>query len=242
MPSRCALTDRSCSATGVVYINPMTREEFEQPADVVILASYVFNNIRLLLHSELGKPYNPADGTGIIGKNYAYQVQGGSAVGFYDDKEFNLYAGAGALGSEIDDFNGDNFDHADLNFIHGAGIRLSQTGLRPIANNSVPKGTPTWGKEFKQASIKYANRVLTIAPQGASMPWRHHYVDLDPTYKDAYGIPLVRITYDFEEQDRELVKFMYRAVPIDAQYGRSHYGSGQGFISCQQLLADVGCR
>ncbi|MCM3341925.1 GMC family oxidoreductase [Paenibacillus sp. MER TA 81-3] len=202
------LLHNGSKATGVIYINPMTREEFEQPADVVILASYVFNNIRLLLHSKLGKPYNPADGTGIIGKNYAYQVQGGSAVGFYDDKEFNLYAGAGALGSEIDDFNGDNFDHADLNFIHGAGIRLSQTGLRPIANNSVPKGTPTWGKEFKQASIKYANRVLTIAPQGASMPWRHHYVDLDPTYKDAYGIPLVRITYDFEDQDRELVKFM----------------------------------
>ncbi|UUZ86617.1 hypothetical protein LJK88_11315 [Paenibacillus sp. P26] len=40
------------------------------------------------------------------------------------------------------------------------------------------------------------------------MPWKHHYLDLDPTYKDAYGLPLLRMTFDFEEQDRELAKFL----------------------------------
>ncbi|MEF3306028.1 GMC oxidoreductase, partial [Paenibacillus sp. GYB003] len=108
----------------------------------------------------------------------------------------------------IAELNADNFDHSNLPFIHGAGIRLFQTGQRPIANNSVPAGTPQWGKEFKQASLKYAYSTLTVASQGSNMPWRHHYVDLDPTYKDAYGIPLIRITYDFEEQDRQLVKYM----------------------------------
>lgn len=190
------------------YVNPLTGQEYEQPADVVILASYVFNNVRLLLTSKLGKPYDPNTGTGVVGKNYAYQTNGGSATGFYDDQQFNLFAGAGALGMEIPDFNGDNFDHSDLNFIHGAGIRISQTGLRPIANNSVPKGTPTWGKDFKATSLKYANNYLTVAAQGSSMPWRHHYLDLDPTYKDAYGKPLVRITFDFEEQDRQMIAFM----------------------------------
>ncbi|MDG0873876.1 GMC family oxidoreductase [Paenibacillus thiaminolyticus] len=195
-------------ATGVVYVDTVTRKEFIQPADVVILASYVFNNVKLLLLSNLGTPYNPDTGQGVIGRNYAYQVNGGAAAGFYEDREFNTYAGAGALGIEIDDFNGDNFDHSDVNFIHGAGIRLSQTGLRPIANNSVPEGTPSWGKEFKKASLHYAYRTLSIAPQGANMPWRHHYLDLDPTYKDTYGLPQIRITYDFEDQDREMVKFM----------------------------------
>lgn len=195
-------------ATGVVYVNTVTGEQFEQPADIVVMASYVFNNVKLLLVSKLGKPYDPAAGTGVIGRNYAYQVQGGSATGFFDDKEFNLYAGAGALGMEVDDFNGDNFDHASLNFIHGAGIRVYQAGQRPIANNSVPSGTPGWGKEFKQKSIFYANRTITISPQGSNMPWRHHYIDLDPTYKDVYGLPLPRVTFDFEDQDREMVKYL----------------------------------
>ncbi|MDF2815754.1 MAG: family oxidoreductase, partial [Paenibacillus sp.] len=213
-------------ASGVVYVNTVTQEEFEQPADVVIVASYVFNNVRLLLTSKLGKPYDPSTGSGIIGKNYCYQTNGGAATGFFDDKEFNLYAGAGSLGMEIPDFNGDNFDHTDLNFIHGAGIRISQTGLRPIANNSVPAGTPSWGKDFKQKSIKYANSVLTVSPQGSSLPWKHHYLDLDPTYKDNNGIPLIRITFDFEEQDRQMIKFIAgKAAGIMKEMGPTTMGS-----------------
>ncbi|GED30042.1 GMC family oxidoreductase [Brevibacillus centrosporus] len=194
-------------ATGVMYTDVTTGEELEQPADIVVLTSYVFNNARLLLMSKLGRPYDPATGKGVIGKNYAYQVIRGGAVGFFDDKEFNLYAGAGALAMCLDDYNGDNFDHKDLNFIHGANISLSQLGLRPIANNKVPEGTPSWGKDFKAASLKYANRFLSVGAQGASMPFRHHFLDLDPTYKDVFGDPLIRITYDFEEQDRQLAAY-----------------------------------
>ncbi|AMA74430.1 GMC family oxidoreductase [Aneurinibacillus sp. XH2] len=195
-------------AIGVMYTDVTTGEEIEQPADIIVIASYVFNNVRLLLNSKLGRPYDPATGRGVIGKNYAYQVMRGNAIGFFENKEFNTFAGAGALGVTLDDYNGDNFDHSDLKFIHGASISLTQTGLRPIANNPVPKGTPSWGKEFKRQSIKYANRSLTVAAQGASMPFRHHFLDLDPTYKDVFDDPLIRITFDFEEQDRQLALFL----------------------------------
>lgn len=107
----------------------------------------------------------------------------------------------------LDDYNGDNFDHSDLKFLHGASISLSQTGQRPIANNPVPSGTPNWGKEYKAASLKYFNRALGVGAQGASMPFRHHFLDLDPTYRDVFGDPLMRITFDFEEQDRQLAAF-----------------------------------
>lgn len=40
------------------------------------------------------------------------------------------------------------------------------------------------------------------------MSYRHHYLDLDPTYKDEFGDPLIRITFDFEDQDRELARFL----------------------------------
>ncbi|CEH30963.1 GMC family oxidoreductase [Aneurinibacillus migulanus] len=195
-------------ATGVMYTDVTTGEEIEQPADIVVVTSYVFNNVRLLLNSKLGRPYEPSTGRGVIGKNYAYQVMRGSALGFFDNKEFNTFAGAGALGASLDDYNGDNFDHSDVNFIHGGNIAMTQTGLRPIANNPVPKGTPSWGKEFKTQSVKYANRTLTVAGQGSSMPFKHHYLDLDPVYKDAFGDPLIRMTFDFEEQDRQLAKFL----------------------------------
>ncbi|PAE44324.1 hypothetical protein CHI06_02030 [Bacillus sp. 7884-1] len=170
-----------------------TGEEIEQPADIVVLTSYVFNNVRLLLQSGVGRPYDPVSGTGVIGKNYAYQVQKGSATGFFEKEEFNTFAGAGALGMTVDDFN------------------------------KVPKGTPSWGKEFKANSVKYANRVLSVGGQGASMPFKHHYLDLDPTYKDEFGDPLIRITYDFEEQDRQLAKYLSeRCKEIMNEMGADH--------------------
>ena len=57
-------------ATGVLYVDSKTGEEFEQPADVVVLTSFTFNNIKLLLHSEIGTPYNPKTKKGIIGNNF----------------------------------------------------------------------------------------------------------------------------------------------------------------------------
>ncbi|MFC5650311.1 GMC family oxidoreductase [Paenibacillus solisilvae] len=195
-------------ATGVLYTDVTTGEEIEQPADIVVVTSYVFNNVRLLLMSGIGKPYNPATGTGVIGRNYAYQVIKGNAVGFFEKQQFNNFAGAGALGVNLDDYNGDNFDHSDLKFLHGGSISISQTGQRPILNNPIPGGTATWGAEFKTNSLKYANRVISVGGQGSSMSFKHHYLDLDPTYKDAYGDPLMRLTFDFEEQDRELAVFL----------------------------------
>lgn len=213
-------------ATGVMYIDTTTGEEIEQPADIVVVTSYVFNNIRLLLMSGIGKPYDPATGRGVIGKNYAYQVLKGNAVGFFNDKEFNTYAGAGALGILLDDYNGDNFDHSNVKFVHGGGISLTQTGYRPIQNNPVPMGTPMWGKEFKKQSLKYANRFLTVGAQGSSMPFKHHYLDLDPTYKDTFGDPLIRITFDFEEQDRQLAVYLAsKCADILKEMGADHIDS-----------------
>lgn len=194
-------------ASGVIYVDSQTGERYEQPADVVVLTSYVFNNVRLLLSSGIGEAYNPETKKGIIGKNYCYQIPGGSS-GFFENEKFNIAMGAGALGACLDDFNADNFDHTDLDFIHGGTIQITQTGRRPIASNPVPPGTPSWGKEFKEQSLKYFNRNLSVGAQGASMPHSENYLDLDPKYKDIYGNPLLRMTYNFTENDRNMSYFL----------------------------------
>lgn len=197
-------------ATGVRYIDLTTGKEYEQPAEVVVLTSYVLNNVRLLLQSGLGKPYDPETETGVIGKNYCYQIEF-KGQGFFDQK-FNMHMGAGALGMAIDDLNGDNFDHSDLDFLHGGWISLRQGGRTPISSNAVPVGTPSFGREFKDKSIYYFYRMLAVGTQGASLPHRYNYLDLDPTYTDAYGNPLIRMTYDFHEQDKNLAAFLAEKI------------------------------
>ncbi|WP_132058652.1 GMC family oxidoreductase [Halorussus amylolyticus] len=191
---------------GVRYVDRQTDEVYVQPAETVALTAYVLNNVRLLLLSDIGEPYDPETGEGVVGKNYCYQNFGASATGFFDDEQWNLYMGAGALGASLDDFNGDNFDHSDLDFIHGGNVSISQTGQRPIANNPTPPDTPDWGSEFKAESLDNYHSTLSISAQGSVMPFQRNYLDLDPTYTDQYGQPLLRMTFDWREQDRNLVE------------------------------------
>lgn len=197
-------------ATGVKYIDTQSGEEFIQPAEVVALTSYMLNNAKLLMVSEIGEQYDPDTGRGTLGKNYAYQI-GPGATGFFDE-QMNTFMGAGALGMNIDDFNGDNFDHTDLDFIHGSSITILQGGTRPIASNPTPPDVPLWGAEFKKASIENYTRSLGVFGQGASMPHKENYLSLDPTYKDAYGVPLLQMTYNFTDQDRKLHKFITEKI------------------------------
>jgi gluconate 2-dehydrogenase alpha chain len=90
---RVELTPDRKRATGVTYVNS-AGEEFFQPAEVVILSAYVLQNVRLLLLSGIGKPYDPKTGEGIVGKNYAYQTMSSVNV-FFEDKILNPFIGAG---------------------------------------------------------------------------------------------------------------------------------------------------
>lgn len=192
--------------TGVKYVDTQTGEEFIQPAEVVVLTSFVFNNAKLLMTSDIGEQYDPETGKGTLGKNYCYQIEP-EASGFFDE-QMNTFMGAGALGMTIDDFNGDSFDHSDLDFIHGSSITFLQSGSRPIGTNPIPSDVPLWGPEFKKASIENFTKSLSVFGQGASLPHKHNYLSLDSTYKDQYGLPLLKMTYNFTDQDRNLHKYI----------------------------------
>src|SRR6185312_2862999 len=193
-------------ATSVTYIDIQGRE-FEQPAEIVILSAYILHNVHTLLVSGIGKPYDPSTGEGVVGKNYAYQITS-SVNAYYDDKIFNPYIGAGTMGMVIDEFNGDNFDHGGKGFIGGGYIACWNTGARPIETHPVPDGTPKWGGKFKQAVAKNYLRTTSVATHGAVMSHRSNCLDLDPTYKDVYGRPLMRLTFDFTDNEMKMSQFL----------------------------------
>ncbi len=65
----------------------------------------------------------------------------------------------------------------------------------------MPPGTPRWGAAWKNATKQYYNNTLTFSSQGSSYATRGNYLDLDPTYKDRFGRPLLRVTFDFPDND-----------------------------------------
>jgi len=216
---RVNLADDGKTATGVTLVDA-NGQLWEQPAGIVVISAYQIDNIRLMLLSGIGKVYDPATGKGTIGRNYAYQTISGANL-FFENERFNPFIGGGALGLQIDEWNGDNFDHSGLGFIGGAGILVNSTNGRPIGlSDQVPKGTPAWGSEWKRALRHSYQNGAAIFNQGTSFAHRKVFADLDPTYKDRHGQPLLRVTFDYNENDRRMAKFtMDKAVEIGRKAG-----------------------
>ena len=215
------VTHKNGKATGVIYVDMRTGFQYEQPADVVILAAYPISNTRIMLLSEIGQPYDPLTRKGVIGKNSAGLTSpGGSARGFFEKKKFNLFMGSGAIGGTFSDLDSDNIDNSNLDFIGGGICEIRQRGSGPIGFNPVPSGTPSWGKEFKQKSLHYANRMLSVGFMSPSFGWSFNYMDLDPNYTDMFNDPLLRITHSVTEQDQNYAEyFIERAAEIMEEMG-----------------------
>jgi gluconate 2-dehydrogenase alpha chain len=213
-------------AVSVTYLDAQGREQ-EQPADLIFLTAFSFNNVRLMLLSGIGKPYDPVTNTGVVGKNYAYQTNTAATMFFDSGKVFNLFMGSGALGTVIDDFNGDNFDHAPYGFIGGADINQNTNHARPIEWHPVPQGTPRWGSRWKSTVAHYYNRAFAIDAQGGFQSYRGNYLDLDPTYRDVYGQPLLRMTLDFGPHEHKQSAFMVSILEkIARATGASRWSTG----------------
>src|SRR5262249_51924316 len=158
--------------------------EYEQPADVVVIAAFSLNSTKLLLQDRIGEPYDPRTGKGVVGRNFCYQVMS-SVPAFYKDRWINPFLGSGSSQMVVADFN-----HGALGFL-GGGYIFSHVHGRPIAARVVPAGTPRWGSQWKQANADWYAHAFNIGVHGSNYPHRDNYLGLDPDYRDAYGQPLL---------------------------------------------------
>lgn len=108
-----------------------------------------------------------------------------------------------------DEFNGDNFDHGPHGFVGGGYLGQVQTNGRPIETTPVPKGTPRWGAKWKEAvRDNYLSNIKGGSIHGSMYSYRDVYLDHDPTYKDRFGRPMLRMTIDFHDNELKAAEFM----------------------------------
>ena len=202
--------------TGVRYIDLLSGDEIEQPADVVVLSAFTFTNAKLLLQGQIGAAYDPSTRRGVVGKNFCHQTSSTITV-FYKDRWINPFLAAGSSQTIIDEWNGDNFDHAGLGFIGGAYIFNNTTNGRPIGTRPLPPGTPQWGTQWKQANADWYAHAFNLTTIGSCYPHVENYLSLDPTYRDAFGQPLLRITFDWRDNEVKMSEYVTRKAAELAQ-------------------------
>ena len=194
-------------ANGVTYLKD--GQEYFQPADVVLLASYVYENVRTLLLSKSDAyPDGLSNNHGQVGRHYFSHATGAGVDALFP-WNLNKWYGAAAQGVAVDNWADDNFDHADLDFIGGGNLWL-YTERRPIA--AAEMGTfgraPRWGSSWKAFVRQNADRWTNTYIQKTTLPYEDNYLDLDPTVTDPLGVPVCRITADYKDNERKIAAFM----------------------------------
>jgi len=200
--------DANGRVTGVTYL--VDGAEFIQPAKVVLVAGYTYENIRLLLLSKSKAfPNGLANNHGQVGRHYFSHNQTAGVSALFPWKTNGWY-GLPAQGVAVDDWADDNFDHADLDFIGGGNLWV-YSDRRPIAAagmSTFGRTKKSWGAEWKAFIRQNADRTNTSYLQKTTLPHEENYLDLDPVVKDPLGFPVCRITAEYKANERRVASFI----------------------------------
>jgi gluconate 2-dehydrogenase alpha chain len=188
-------------ATGAAYVQD-GRKLF-QPARAVLLAAFTYENTRLLLLStSKAYPAGLANNHGQVGKHFMAHVTP-TVFGLFPGRVLNLFSGLWAQATCLDDWNGDNFDHAGLGFVGGA-LFTAWHELKPIAfaRGALPPSVPRWGSAWKGWLKAHAQSVGGVNAQLENLSYEENRLDLDPAATDPHGVPVVRVTHRLGENER----------------------------------------
>jgi gluconate 2-dehydrogenase alpha chain len=82
---------------------------------------------------------------------------------------------------------------------------------RPIAAasmNTFGKTARNWGSEWKRFVAANADRTNTAYLQKTTLPYEDNVLDLDPVVKDPLGQPVIRITADYQDNEKRISAYV----------------------------------
>jgi choline dehydrogenase-like flavoprotein len=193
--------DASGRATGVKYFDGKKQEQFQRAKAVVVCANGA-ETPRLLFNSANNShPNGLANSSGYLGRNFM--------------SNYNT-VGVGIFAHEVNGWKGQvvsRIVHDPMilpkdSGIYGGGgsdFRAMMTPMNAALNT--PPGWPRWGGEWKKNLKKvFANSLLAIG-HTTQLPVFTHHFDLDPDLKDAWGVPVLRLTFADHENDVAMMKW-----------------------------------
>jgi len=189
-------TDAHGRVTGAVYFDANRREVFQRAKAVVLCANGAETARLLLLSKSKRFPHGLANSSGFVGK-YLMWDNGGSAMGLFE-YPLNEYKGIQVTRVIHDYYRAD----PKRGFYGGAGID-ARFDYYPasFALQGMPPDAPKWGAEYKKMLATYFTHTMTLLAHTSSLPQPGNSISLDPDLKDAWGLPALRVTFDYHPDD-----------------------------------------
>jgi choline dehydrogenase-like flavoprotein len=202
---REVLVNKDGKATGVLFIDKTTGKERTVKGKAVILAASGCETVRILLNSRGPGGTAVANSSGLVGK-YIMDTVGTRMIGHIPALE-NLppHNEDGAGGDHIYSpwWLYKEQKAGKLDFPRGYHIETGGSRPMPGGGNPVPddltKGS--YGTKFKEDARRYYGSFVHYAARGEMVPNENCYMDLDPTVKDKFGIPVARFHWKWADHE-----------------------------------------
>ena len=187
-------------ASGVAYIDRLTRAPREIRAKVVVLCASALESVRLLLNSGEGF----ANSSGLLGR-YIMDHMSGGVSGTLPIREARRWFGAPRRPNGIYIPRFRNIDRPHTNgMIRGYGYQGSG-GTRQFSVGELAD-LPGFGPAFKE-SVHEAREVrFGLGSFVECLPRHENFVELDKDTVDAWGIPALRMNVAWGDNEHRLIQ------------------------------------
>jgi choline dehydrogenase-like flavoprotein len=191
------LVDKDGRASGVAYIDRKTKQEVEVYAKVVVMAASCIESARILLNSKSRHwPQGIANSSGQVGRNLCDHLYGTTAFGYLPQLLGQPSFPDNVSASQVVWMpRWQNLQNPrEEKFIRGYSIYPTGGCAEFPHYHTRLEG---FGSEFKREISRYYPTPVSFYCQIPSLPSKTNYVDIDPEAKDIYGIPVVRIHFQW---------------------------------------------
>jgi choline dehydrogenase-like flavoprotein len=192
--------DKKEKATGVKVIDAHTKKESEYYAKIIFVNAAALNSNLILLNSTSKRfPAGLGNDNGLLGKYIAFQNYRGSLSAQMEGYEDSYYYGRRPTAVMMPNFR--NVYKQETDFLRG--YMTFYTATRGGWGHHA-QGRQI-GAAFKEAITEPGQWGIYMMMQGETIPKESNQVYLSDNQRDEWGIPLLTISVDYDENDEKLM-------------------------------------
>ena len=189
-------------ATGVRVIDAHTKQVSEYFARIIFVNAACLNSNLILLNSTSHRfPNGLGNDNGLLGKYIAFHNYRGTIYASMDGFEDSYYFGRRPTMPMMPNFR--NVYKQETDFLRGYMIHYSTSRGASWQGAAWKDGI---GADWKNSLTGLAGWGVFMMMQGETIPKEKNHVRLDTNKKDAWGIPLLVTSVDYDENDEKVLK------------------------------------
>jgi len=188
-------------ATGVRVIDAHTKKITEYFAKIIFVNAAALNTNLILLNSTSTRfPHGLGNDNGLLGKYVAFHNYRGTLSADIDGFMDSYYYGRRPCAVMLPNFR--NVYKQETDFLRGYMVFYS--AYRTGWGHGVPG--EQMGEAFKEGKTEPGDWHISMMMQGETIPKETNHVRLSEDKKDEWGIPLLSISVDYDDNDEKSMK------------------------------------